>query len=511
MIQFSQSDIQQIKQKSISQSAIEQQINRFKTGFANIRITKPATINSGIIKLSDKQAKILAAIYNKQSADKTKVKFVPASGAASRMFKDLFELLNEADNINDNLHKLIQTDKYKSAKQVLSNIKDFAFYKHLQKCIKDNGQNIDDLIQAKDYVSLLQFLLLPKGLNYGNLPKGLLLFHKTDEVATTPFEEHLTEGALYANSDDNVHIHFTVSENHTELFKEHLKQVTQQYEQTYNKKYMVEFSVQDAKTDTIAVDLQNNIFHYDDGKLLFRPAGHGALIHNLNNINADIIFIKNIDNVTPKNKNADTILYKQALAGILLQTQQKVFNIINKLNSCGNETISVAKSFIEDELNTILPKDFEEWNSTKQKKYLLNKLNRPLRVCGMVKNDGEPGGGPFWVQNTDNSLSLQIVEASQIPDNKKDILQQATHFNPVDIVCSTKDYKGNKFNLHKFVDAEAGFISTKSYKGQSVKALELPGLWNGAMSDWNTLFVEVPSTTFAPVKNIADLLKNEHL
>ena len=358
-------------------------------------------------------------------------------------------------------------------------------------------------------------MLFPDGLNYGNLPKGLLLFHSYEEGNRTPVGEQMTEGTLYAKDKNGVvNIHFTVSEEHKELFELLVAARRLGYELKLGAKFRVSYSVQKPSTDTLAVDMENNPFRDEGGSLLFRPGGHGALIENLNDIDSDFIFIKNIDNVVPDRLKESEALYKQLLGGVLVKMQQRAFGYLGELTSgkCSNGKLQEILKFTENEL-CITSSDKSFANEEELRNYLIAKLDRPFRVCGMVKNEGEPGGGPFIVENPDGTASLQILESSQIDINDAravDAFKHGSHFNPVDLVCGVKCYKNNKFDLTQFVDKNTGFISQKSKNGKELKALELPGLWNGAMSDWNTIFVEVPVSTFNPVKTVNDLLRLEH-
>ena len=354
---------------------------------------------------------------------------------------------------------------------------------------------------------VIRELLRKEGLNYGQLPKALIKFHTYPERTRTPVEEHLVEGCLYcADSKDCVHIHFTITSDHLNAFNKHLNEVREVYEKAYCKTLDISISEQKKSTDTIAVDLNNRPIRNEDGSLLFRPAGHGSLIENLNEIDADLIFIKNIDNISIERVNSETIEYKKILAGKLFELQDKVFSTIHELEvKCSKKRIKEINQWIRDELGYNSPEDLD---SVK----LLNHLNRPIRVCGMVKNQGEPGGGPFWT-GKDNEMSLQIVESPQVNfslSDQKQIFEKATHFNPVDIVCGVQNYKNEKFDLLRFRDINAGIITQKSQGGKDLKAQELPGLWNGAMAYWHTAFVEVPLQTFNPVKAINDLLKPAH-
>ena len=509
---FSNNDIHQIRYNGLTETLVSEQISHFKHGYPSLNIIKAATINHGIKALTEHELSQLVDFYNQHSNGIKKVKFVPASGAASRMFKYLFEVLNSYDESEEGYSKLMENQTFGSLYFMLQHIKKFAFFNDLEKVLNSKNTSFDSLISEKNIVSVLQNLLTEEGLNYANLPKGLLKFHKYDKTTKTPAEEHLVEGALYAESDKKVNIHFTVSENHLELFNAHINEIVSLYEKEFNIKYNINFSIQKPSTDTIAVDLNNDPFRDDSGNLVFRPGGHGALLQNLNELAADLVFIKNIDNVVQDRLKQDTILYKKALAGLLMKLREETFDWLKKLKK-PNATAYINDSilFVEHDLNITLPKDFEKRDKTEQINFLVEKLNRPIRICGMVKNEGEPGGGPFWIENEDRSISLQIIESSQIDEDKMYLMKNATHFNPVDLICSISDYTGKQFDLNKYTDPNTGFISQKSLLGRDLKALELPGLWNGAMANWNTVFVEVPISTFAPVKTINDLLKQEHL
>jgi hypothetical protein len=379
--------------------------------------------------------------------------------------------------------------------------------------MKKNGLDIENLLNEYQYHTVVGYLIGEKGLNYGNLPKGLIKFHKYGKIARTPVEEHMVEGADYAKyQDGKINIHFTVSPEHDEKFRSHVERMTSCYENHLDGQYYLSYSEQNPATDTVAVDHDNQPFRTSDGSILFRPAGHGALLENLNELDADIIFIKNIDNVVPDRLKEPTALYKKVIGGVLLHYQQKIFSYLSlfeKEEELSPSLMEEIDEFLEKEIGV----EKSEGSEMDAKEYYIKKLNRPIRVCGMVKNEGEPGGGPFWARSQDGTVSLQIAESAQVDMNneeQKKILNSSTHFNPVDLVIGTRDYKGHKFDLKKFVDPMTGFISKKSQEGRELKALELPGLWNGSMSDWNTFFVEVPIETFNPVKIINDLLRDEH-
>ena len=433
------------------------------------------------------------------------VKFVPASGAASRMFKNMFEFLG-AD------YDVPTTD---FEKKFFDHIHSFAFFNDLNAACMDNtGKTINALLEERQYKAIVSNLLEAAGLNYGALPKGLLKFHRYADGVRTPLEEHLVEGALYAaGKSGEANVHFTVSTEHRQLFQQLVDAKVAEYEAKYGIRYHVSFSEQKPSTDTVAADMENKPFR-DKGKLLFRPGGHGALIENLNDLDADVVFIKNIDNVVPDRLKGDTVTYKKLLAGVLVTLQAKAFDYLRLLDGghYSHDQLEEIIRFVQRDLRCRRA-DLKQLEDADLVIYLRKKLNRPMRVCGMVKNVGEPGGGPFLAYNPDGTVSLQILESSQIDmkdPEKKAMFEQGTHFNPVDLVCAVRDYKGNKFNLLNYVDKATGFISYKSKGGKELKALELPGLWNGSMSDWNTVFVEVPLSTFNPVKTVNDLLREQH-
>ena len=503
---LSPKDLEQIERKGISEQQIKKELEEFKTGFPFLKLDAAASIGNGIIATSAEDVKRYTEAWNAYKAEGKKiVKFVPASGAASRMFKNMFAFLT-AD------YDVPTTDFEKT---FFDDVVKFAFYPALNAmCEKNEGKNIEALMGEGNYKAVVANLLEAKGLNYGQLPKGLLLFHSYEDGARTPLEEHLVEGALYADSKGMVHIHYTVSPEHRTLFEKKVADTKDKYEKAYNVKYDITFSEQKPSTDTIAVNPDDTPFRNADGSLLFRPGGHGALIENLNEIPADVVFIKNIDNVVPDRLKADTVTYKQVIAGVLVSLQEKAFEYLRLLDegTYNHEKLEEMIRFVQRDL-CCRKHDIKELEDAELVIYLRSKLNRPMRVCGVVKNVGEPGGGPFLTYNQDGTVSLQILESSQIDKSNTEYMKmftEGTHFNPVDLVCAVKNYKGEKFNLPDYVDRTTGFISSKSKNGKDLKALELPGLWNGAMSNWNTVFVEVPLSTFNPVKTVNDLLREQH-
>jgi len=512
-------DLLQLQLKNISVEQVQDQLRLFIEGFPFIEIKTSASVGNGIVKLSDEEQIRYIAIWDEYLNSGSRVtKFVPASGAASRMFKDVFAFISASYNF--------PTTDFE--KKFFNNISSFAFYETLDyKCFEKESKGISELINCGQYKTIAEYLLDSKGLNYGSLPKGLLLFHKYKENSKdsiditnksanrTSFGEHLAEGALYASCyDKTVRLHFTVSPEHQPLFEELAAQRIPYYEQLFGVRYILSFSVQQTCTDTIAVDLANAPFRDLKGRLVFRPGGHGALIQNLNALDSDIVFIKNIDNVVPDCFKQPTVHYKKVIAGMLVDVQKKIFDYVRLIDS-GNYThlqIEEIIHFVHDTLCIRHP-DMKYYEDAELAIYLRRKLMRPLRVCGMVRNEGEPGGGPFLTKSQDGSIQLQILESTQIDMNNDEArmaFENGSHFNPVDLVCGLKDAYGNKYNLPDYVDKNTGFISQKSKDGRELKALELPGLWNGAMSDWNSIFVEVSPETFNPVKNVNDLLRKEH-
>ncbi len=503
---FTPEDRKQLSQKGISEQQIENQLRQFREGFPYLHLCAAASIGNGILSPSDSESQAFVEAWEMYKAEGHHItKFVPASGAASRMFKNLFEF-------RDGEQDTPQTDFMRT---FFERLHDFAFFPALDDaCVVVYGEPADALVEAGRFRDVVSALLDDEGLGYGQLPKGLLQFHAYKDCARTPLEEHLVEAALYATSDGKADVHFTVSTEHRELFEELVERVLPEYEKLFGVHYHVSFSEQKPSTDTLAATLDNEPFRTDDGRLLFRPGGHGALIQNLSELESDIIFIKNIDNVVPDRLKPATTLWKKVIAGVLVTLQRQAFSYLRRLDegNVGRAELDEMCQFLRRELCTEVP-GISELSEAELIETLRRKFNRPMRVCGMVRNVGEPGGGPFLAFNPDGSVSPQILESSQIDTHNPTYMamfQGGTHFNPVDLVCATRDYQGNHFDLPRYVDPATGFISSKSKNGRELKALELPGLWNGAMSDWSTIFVEVPLETFNPVKTVNDLLRPQH-
>ena len=500
-------DIQQLKDHGLTIEKVYRQLESFSNGIPFVEIVTPASVGNGIEVIAQENQQKLISFYEDKKDKLDIVKFIPASGAATRMFKFLFEFLEDYDPEKEKWNSFIKKGDFKDASIFVNSIKDFAFLRAVRNKIRESYPDFKHGTKGMRAHLFVKTMLEESGLNYTNKPKGLIPFHKYKKYATTAFEEHLYETAFYASVNDNVYLHFTFSEKHVPYFKKEFNSVKKRVSKKTKTEFHISYSFQKKETDTIAVRKDNTLFRDEENKIVFRPSGHGALLENLNEVDADIVFIKNIDNVAAEEYVEEIAYYKKVLAGKLLWIQEKTFLYLKEVlnEEVSPEKISEIKSFLWNELNI---KD-----SPSDPKLLAQILDRPIRVCGVVKNTGAPGGGPFWVKNEYEEISLQIVEMAQISPNNprlKTMISEATHFNPVDIVCGVRDFKGKKYDLTKFVDPKAGIISHKSQDGKSLKALELPGLWNGAMAAWNSAFVEVPLKTFNPVKTVNDLLNKEH-
>ena len=506
---LSTKDLKQLADRGISELQFQSQIENFEKGFPYANLAGAATVGDGIVRFTPEEAQEYANYFDANKTELSMVKFVPASGAASRMFKDLIDLEQKYDASEKKIG-------FAGMVKCLDKVAQMAFADELSKLLLKDGMELKLLVDQKKYTDIARYILQPIGLDYQRKPKAMLAFHKYGDEVRTSFEEHLVEGVAYAQmTDKTVHLHFTISPEHRAMFEEKVAKVVPIFEERYGVHYDIKFSEQMSKTDMVALDKEGNLVRNADGSILLRPGGHGALIENLNQLDTDLIFIKNIDNVTTDALRPTTYLYKKALAGYLLMVQQTVFDSLHQLESLSvNESmLSNIEGYAAKVLNIRFSMTYYSRSMRERVSYLARKLNRPIRVCGMVKNEGEPGGGPYWVRNEHGHSSLQIIEASQIDFNNRfqvDMVKKASHFNPVDLICAVRNYKGNKFNLKNYIDKKTGFISQKKQNGISMTIQELPGLWNGAMADWNTIFVEVPIETFTPVKTMADLLRKEH-
>lgn len=512
---FSRKTIEQVESHGLSLAEVERQIKLFEDGIPYVHLSRPAVVGDGIRRLSEEQRKTFVEQFrNTLDNEQVRVmKFVPASGAASRMFRDLETVLNTYDQVDDAV--LAKEDKACAfAREFVHNIRDFAFWDALKEVLQKDGMDAEKLISNQKYRPLIEYTLRPAGLNYSSMPKALILFHRDEEgVPVTSLAEHFGEAADYlTDKNGNAALHFTISPEFTEQIEQRIEENKKIYKGQVS--FDVNLSNQLPSTDTIAVDEENQPFQDENGDILFRPGGHGALLTNLNNLEADIVFIKNIDNVSSSAEDLDTVHWKEVLGGLLSQTRKSVFDWKQRLrNTNSNAECDQAITFCRDELNLSVPQDLESADLNEKKEQLLNLLDRPIRVCGMVKNEGEPGGGPFWIEKGGLVNKLQIVESDQMDESSKqqmDIVAHSTHFNPVDIVCSLTNEHGESYDLNDFLDPETAFIASKSYDGRNLKALERPGLWNGAMAEWISIFVEVPISTFNPVKTVNDLLREQH-
>ncbi len=500
---FCDRDRREIEAHGLTPDQVAQQLELLGKGSFHYRLNRPGAIRDGIVSIAESDKTDLIARYEREEQKGRMLKFVPASGAASRMFQDWHiaycEGCSEA-----------------SEEELFNSIHRYAFYKDLDEIVLRNGLSLLELIERRDLRSILEFILTPRGLNYANLPKALLKFHRYSDRHRTSLEEHLVEAALYVRDRARVaRIHFTVSGEHQLLTANFIDTVKGKYEKQFGMTYEIGLSTQMSCTDTIAMGSANQLFRDESGALVFRPGGHGALIANLNALKGDIILIKNIDNVVPDHLKAITVLYKKILGGYLLKLQERIFDFLAFMEkrSVSPQLVEEVVRFCENELHVVFPLAFRSGDLYEKRRILIDRLNRPLRVCGVVKNEGEPGGGPFWVEENDGTQSMQIVESAQVDfgfETQRRIWQEAGYFNPVDLVCAVRDYRGEAFDLSRFVDCRTCLISEKSQSGRALKALEHPGLWNGAMALWNSVFVEVPVETFNPVKTIRDLLRQQH-
>lgn len=514
---FTEKDLKQIEAKGIELPVIDKQIEHFKRGFPFVNLVRPATSGDGIFSFCDDELSYFINYYSLHRKALRVEKFVPASGAATRMFKHLFEFRDSFDGDRTRQEAFLKDNDFNSVSYLITHLPEIAFFDSLQGILTKRGFDVKSLVKSGQLDLLINFILEAQGLNYANLPKGLILFHDYPEGARTAAEEHLVEAANYTrNIDKTARIHFTISPEHKKRFLTLFDRVKTTYEEHFGVIYSIGFSDQHPSTDTIAVDEENVPFRNPDGSLLFRPAGHGALLKNLNKLEADIIFIKNIDNIVPDRLKTTTYRYKKLIGGYLLYLRNHVnpFLAAAVSHDLPGQQITGMVRFMETHMCIKLPGNFSRLSLKEKQEKLITLLNRPIRVCGMVKNEGEPGGGPFWVQGMNGRDSLQIVESAQIDlrnPEQKAIVDRSTHFNPVDLVCSIRDFRGERFNLNEFVDDDTRLISLKSSGGRNLKAQELPGLWNGAMANWITVFVETPIITFNPVKTVNDLLRKEHL
>lgn len=499
-------DVKQIEAHGLSLKQVLRQLQTFASGIPFVDVVTSATLGNGIQSMDAEQSAKFDAYFEKKKTGLDLVKFVPASGAATRMFKFLHEFLDDYQPEKEHFREYIKRKPNDALSVFFESSTEFPFINDVRKVIRGQYPDYKQSSKGKRHYYFAQAMLSKEGLNFASLPKGLIPFHRYKKYTTTAFEEQLFESAEYAAAQDDVYLHFTFSKAHLDAFKSEFANIRNRVSKKTKKTFHISYSFQKSSTDTIAVKPNNKPFRNQDGQLVFRPSGHGALLENLNEIDADVVFIKNIDNVAAQEYAPQIAEHKRILAGRLLWLQNKIFGFLRDIeNELTLEKMKEIQTFIWKELDV---KDIPHGVTA-----TVRFLNRPLRVCGVVKNTGAPGGGPFWVKGSDDQVSLQIVESSQIDQQNPHqfaIMNESTHFNPVDVICGLRDYKGKKFDLMEFCDKDQGFISEKSEEGKPIRALELPGLWNGGMANWNTVFVEVPLATFNPVKTVNDLLKKEH-
>lgn len=506
---------EQLERKGIAVHKLVQQLKRFETGFPVVQLVRAAVKNDGIMTLNATDVAALEALFNSRIDDLRVLKFVPASGAATRMFKFLHEFLRDYDPVEDSINSYINKTNAQDLFAFFVAIEKFPFYDTVMHALKTKYDDWQSRADRDKKVLFVQELLHDTGFNYATMPKGLVPFHKYKDHSATAFEEHLFEASIYAARNNTAYVHFTIAPLFKSDFDSEYVRIKDIVQHKTNTQFEISFSHQSESTDTIAVDATNKPLVLEDGTFYFRPAGHGALLENLNTLDADLIFIKNIDNVTTSSMEQEVSVYKKILAGLLISIQERIFKYLRLLD---RKQITPAlqieiEDFLKETLCCVFPDGYKKYAPTYQLEFIHDRLNRPLRVCGMVKNEGEPGGGPFWVKNAHGETSIEIIESAQVDTTdgrQAAIFKGGTHFNPVDLVCGVRDYNGYKFDLAAFCDVETGFITTKTYMGTPIKAQELPGLWNGGMAFWNTIFVEVPLFTFNPVKTVNDLLKPAH-
>ncbi|MFW5702101.1 MAG: DUF4301 family protein [Bacteroidota bacterium] len=507
---------QKLAEGPIPEKKIIHQLEMFRKGAPYVKLVRPCTVGDGIRRIEATENEKYLRLHERAAADGRLMKFVPASGAATRMFKSLNKIYKMGDRVDYRRLKQM-TDSDPAATETLKffdNIEKFAFYDELRQAMKLNGAGLEESLDSGKIYLILEYLLTAKGLNYANMPKGMIPFHRSGGYPRTPFIEHMEEAAeCICDSSNLCRLHFTVPQKFQPEIERHLYKLRSEFPGDI--RFELSTSTQGSSTSTIAVDMDNKPFVLENGNILFRPGGHGTLLDNLNKLKGDIVFIKNIDNVVPPALQAETNPYRKLLGGYIVEIQQKVFEYLDLIEAGGasRKIIDRAAKFCREELSISLPEDFDYDSARQQQNALAEALNRPIRVCGMVENKGEPGGGPFFIERNNRGSDIHIVEGAQI--NQQDpqqvkILRESTHFNPVDIVCALRDRHNKPFDLGRFSDPRMVFITEKSKDGRPLKALELPGLWNGAMADWITVFVEVPIITFNPVKTINDLLRDNH-
>ncbi|MBI4397308.1 MAG: DUF4301 family protein [Elusimicrobia bacterium] len=516
---FTTEDLRQMRERGIPEEEALRQLILFISPPGAIQLNRPCTVGDGILALREAEAGRLIERFDEARLSGRAMRFVPASGAASRMFKALMPILNVPEGSRPAAVAALESSDDPEVREIyafLQGLSKFAFYEDLRSAMSQNGHDLDLHLRDNRFDVVIEFLLSAKGLHYAGLPKALMKFHRYPEGGRTAFEEHLVEAAgVLQNRDGLCRLHFTVSPEHAEDFQSFARVAVPRCEKRFQCRYLIGFSVQDRSTDTLAVDLDNRPFRLADGRLLFRPGGHGALLQNLNDVKGDIVFVKNVDNVTADRLKPERCRWEKILGGLLVDLQEEAFQHLRRLRSgpANDPALRGAVSFAEERLSLVLPPGIKTGAAEDQRRFVMEKLDRPIRLCGVVRNTGEPGGGPFWVRGDAGDASLQIVEGAQVDPaspEQQEIFAKSTHFNPVNMVCGLRDAAGRPYDLTRHVDPQAVFISQKTQDGRPLKALERPGLWNGGMARWNTVFVEVPVGTFHPAKTVNDLLREGH-
>lgn len=517
-IRFSESDNQQMKVLGISPAQVLEQIEFFRRPGRSTILDRPCTLGDGVRKIEPEDAGRFLDLHGKAARAGRFIKFVPASGAASRMFHSLLQIFFLPQFLEkDELYKKVSQEVAIACDFIrfVESLDQFPFTDDLRETLAEDGIALEEVIRRGHFKTLLEYLLTKRGLNYGCLPKALLKFHSYQDEHRTAFEEQLAESVFFlAERGGKCRLHFTVPEDHAANFEAHMKEAATRQGKRFGVVFDIDFSFQKPSTNTIAADMDGYPFRDRFGRLHFRPAGHGALMENMNDLKADLVYVKNIDNIVPDRLKEPVCFWKRVLGGFLVFVQEQVHSFVGRMKrGQGGEILDDAARFAARELLMEFPGGFNGWPEEKKRSFLIEKLDRPIRVCGVVPNAGEPGGAPFWVESRDGPATPQIVEKAQVDlssERQRAIWSSSTHFNPVDIVCCMRDCEGKPFDLRNYVDRDAVLISKKSKDGKDILALELPGLWNGSMAHWITLFVEVPHYTFNPVKSVYDLLRPEH-
>lgn len=512
---FTDNDIEQIQNHDLTLEQVREQIETIKRGMSFTNLTEAASIGNGILRFDSNEQNHYIQVFEDKRNSLSLIKFVPASGAATRMFKFLFKFLADFNVSRDTINGYINKNKGSGLAVFFAGLEKLPFFEEVVHKVHKVVPNFNELSYDEKRVEFIKTMLDKDRLNYSDFPKGLLPFHRYKYHIATAFEEHLYEASLYASSNKVANVHFTISPKHNKAFDKEFKYIEEDVEENTQAAFNISFSNQRKSTDTIALTLNNEPYRNSNGQLLFRASGHGALLDNLNGLDHDLIFIKNIDNVIVSKHHKELAKYKKILAGVLIEAQQDVFEFLHVLDNkdVKDETCNLIAKFLRDRFNLIIIDKFQKFTVNQKIDYLKDKLNRPIRVGGIVKNEKEPGGGPFWVKDKDGNASIQVVEFAQIDfssEDQKQIVRNATHFNPTDFVCGIKNYRGELFDLKEYVDVNANFVTNKSILDQEIKVLERPGLWNGSMAHWNSIFIEVPLMTFNPVKTVNDLLKSPH-